>query len=207
VAEDARLPPEAAPLSPRVKASAAGPSLEASELECTVLGIVWRAKEMSAYAVRGVFRDSPSMHWSGSAGAIYPLVERLEERGWLRSRPHSTGRRHGRLYAVTPAGLRALRAWLGPPLAKTAVTVIPDPLRTRMFFLGALAPAERKKFLAEAEKGLLAELRAAERFAETVQQDPDLGHDPNMRDALAGVRATSRARLSWIRALRRSERR
>jgi DNA-binding PadR family transcriptional regulator len=172
--------------------------VEASELECTVLGIVWRAGEMSAYAVRGVFRKSPSLHWSGSAGAIYPLVARLQKRGWLRARAYRTGRREGRMLALTPAGLKALRTWIGPPVPREAVSVVPDPLRTRMFFVGALTPAERKRFLAEAEKGLEAEVRAAERFAAETARD-----DPSSQAAFDGVIATSRARLSWIRKLRR----
>jgi DNA-binding PadR family transcriptional regulator len=202
VAEDDHVPPEAPPLSAAAHASdrpAAG-APEASELESTVLGIVWRSKETTAYALRGVFRESPSLQWSGSAGAIYPLVARLERRGWLRSRTHRTGRREGRMYTLTAAGLRVLRAWLGPPLSPAATSVVPDPLRTRIFFIGALTPEERVKFLEEAEKGLAAELAACADYAKQSGAD----EDAVIRAAFDGVLATTKARLEWIRALRAS---
>src|SRR5262245_13459166 len=45
-----------------------------TELEGTALGVIWAGQPCTPYRVRRVFLDSPSPSWSGSAGAIYPLI-------------------------------------------------------------------------------------------------------------------------------------
>ena len=115
-----------------------------SELECFVLGLIWQRGPASPYDIRRHMQASPSTQWSASAGAIYPLIARLHKEGLLKARDTATGKRRRREYAVTPKGLRALRAWIGPPLAPEAVTVAYDPLRSRARFLAALTPPERR---------------------------------------------------------------
>lgn len=170
-----------------------------SELEHVVLALVWRAGPSTPYAIRRHFLASPTPGWSGSAGAIYPLVRRLEERGLLRSARLAADGRGTRRYALTPGGLRALEQWLEPPRGP-ALALGTDPLRTRLFFLGALGPARRARFLAAVERGLQAEvtrLRAALDVAR--REQGELG-------ALAGQGALvlARARLGWWRTVRRS---
>ena len=58
------------------------------------------------------------------------------------------------MYRVTPAGMRALRAWVGPPLGAAATTVSHDPLRSRARFLGAL-PAGKREAWADAALSVL----------------------------------------------------
>src|SRR5262252_1915289 len=102
-----------------------------TELEGAVLGVIARSSPCTPYRVRRVFLDSPSPYWSGSAGAIYPLLRRLEQRGLLTSRKRRTGRRAALAYTLTARGTQAFRAWLQPPWP-TVVTGVPaDPLRTR----------------------------------------------------------------------------
>ncbi len=55
-------------------------------LELVILGVFHKKTSSTAYAVAKEFTTSPSSHWSGSAGAIYPIVERLSERGYLARR-------------------------------------------------------------------------------------------------------------------------
>ena len=45
-----------------------------------------------------------------SAGTLYPLLHRLERKGYLRSYSQRTGRRVRRLYRTTPLGAGALEA-------------------------------------------------------------------------------------------------
>ena len=47
------------------------------------------------------------------------------------------------MFRVTAAGKKAIRAWIGPPLAEEAITASHDPLRSRARFLELLSPAER----------------------------------------------------------------
>jgi DNA-binding PadR family transcriptional regulator len=54
-------------------------------LEGCVLGILWERGPCTAYAARKVLRESPSPYWSGSAGAVYPLLARLEGRRLVRA--------------------------------------------------------------------------------------------------------------------------
>jgi DNA-binding PadR family transcriptional regulator len=103
-----------------------------TELEGCVLGEIWERGPCTAYAVRQEFLRSLNPHWSGSAGAIYPLIKRLEQRGYVRARDHATGRKQSKRYVVTAAGKRELCRWLGPPLAVGTVGVPMDPLRTRL---------------------------------------------------------------------------
>ncbi len=121
-----------------------------TELEGAVLGAVWQNGPCTPYRVRRVFLDSPSPYWSGSAGAIYPLMRRLERRGLIASREGRKSRRASRLYGLTPAGVRVLRSWLGPPWSAVVTGVPADPLRTRVSFLGALRPSARSRFFREA---------------------------------------------------------
>ncbi len=97
---------------------------------------------------------SPSSQWSGSAGAIYPLMQRLEKMRLVESRAARTGRRARREYGITPAGLALLRRWIGPPLPAEAISVTYDPLRSRARFLSAATPAQRRAWLAEANHAL-----------------------------------------------------
>src|SRR5262245_54643433 len=170
-----------------------GGARELTELEGCVLGVVRARGPCTPYAVRREFLASLTPYWSGSAGAIYPLVERLTRRRLLRAvRPTGDGRR-GTLYALTAAGQRALLRWLGPPLSPLTVGAPPDPVRTRVGFLGLLSPAARRAFLAE----------AADRFGRQLPglaaAAADAGADPFDRWAYRGSYLVMQARLTWVR--------
>ena len=165
-----------------------------SDLELLVLGIVWKQGPCTAHAVRMEFTHSKSSHWSGSAGAIYPLVRRLEELGLLSGSDERRGRQDRRLLSVTAAGRAALRAWLRPPFPDDLFTVQYDPIRTRLYFLGLLSAAQQERFLDAMEQGLAAQLPALE-----ADRDAYLAQGW-LHSALAneGVLAVRRAQLEWI---------
>lgn len=171
-----------------------------SELEGCVLGLVWAGGPCTPYAIRQIFLSSPSPHWSGSAGAIYPLVRRLERRRLLRSETQATGRRRSRLYALTPAGTRALQAWLSPPLPEVAVGVPADPLRTRLRFLEALPQARRRAFLADARARLHRHLRLVQADCRKRRASGDRFDYLMARGALHQMRA----REAWLREVARA---
>ncbi len=125
-----------------------------SDLAAFVLGLVWQHGPCSAYAIRRLLLDSPSAQWSGSAGAIYPLVRRLEREGLLESVRVKGDRRGLRACAITPVGMAALQRWIGPPLAAGAISVSADPLRSRARFLAALPPKARQAWVASARDAL-----------------------------------------------------
>jgi DNA-binding PadR family transcriptional regulator len=125
-----------------------------SELECFTLGLVWQLGPCSAYDVRRHMQRSPSTEWSGSAGAIYPLMQRLHKRGLLAAHAERNGKRRRCEYTATPKGVAVLKEWIGPPLAPEAITVVYDPLRSRARFLAVMSPAERRAWLDAAADAL-----------------------------------------------------
>lgn len=119
-----------------------------------MLGLVWQLGPVSAYDVRTQMRRSPSTQWSGSAGAIYPLIRRLARLKLLAARREQVGQRARVRYRITGAGLRVLRAWVGPPISKEAVTVSYDPLRSRARFLRVLTEDQKRSWLKAANEAL-----------------------------------------------------
>jgi len=133
-----------------------------SELEAVVLGLIWQDGPCTPYAVRQVFLRTPSPQWSGSAGAIYPAVQRLEHRGLIRSEAHAQGRRKSRLYRTSPKGTTALKKWLHSAQEEWVVGVPPDPMRTRFRFLGVISPGERRSIISKWQKNMTRHIRAVE---------------------------------------------
>jgi len=125
-----------------------------SELECFVLGLVWQLGPCSPYAIRRHVQDSPSTQWSASAGAIYPLMRRLEKQGLLQSRAKRTGERKLREYRIAPRGKAVLKNWIGPKFSEDVITPSHDPLRSRARFLGLLKAKERQAWIRAAHEAL-----------------------------------------------------
>jgi DNA-binding PadR family transcriptional regulator len=165
-----------------------------SELEGAVLGTIWLEGPCTPYTVRQVFLRSPNPSWSGSAGAIYPLIARLESRKLLRSERRLTGRRPSKALALTPNGLRTLRTWLKPPFSSRVTGVPPDALRTRLSFLGALAPSERTAFVREAKRGLAVQTGIVTQDCREQRQARQLFAYLTARGALGALRA----RAAWL---------
>jgi DNA-binding PadR family transcriptional regulator len=133
-----------------------------SEIEACVLALVSVEGPATPYAIRKVFLSSPSPQWSGSAGTIYPLIERLARRKLIRSKVFLKGKRRGQQISLTDAGSKALRLWLAVPVPAWVAGVPPDPLRTRIRFLDAINPSQRRAFLRDAHRRTQAHLRAVE---------------------------------------------
>jgi DNA-binding PadR family transcriptional regulator len=165
-----------------------------TELEGCILGLVWAEGPCSAYNLRKQIQSSPNPNWSASAGAIYPLVERLQARKLIRATAHAQGRRHSKRYVVTQAGSKKLCEWMAPPLSEELVGVPVDPLRTRLYFLGALPKAQQTVFFSDAERGIREQTRIVERdLAKSVAKDRIAAF------AARGALAALHARLAWIR--------
>lgn len=168
-----------------------------SDLEMAILGIVWKRAPCTAYVVAKEFSSSPSSHWRGSAGAVYPAMTRLLGLGLLKRQPReSTGQRRS-LYTLSSPGKLQLRRWLRPPLPEAAASITFDPLRTRAFFLGVLAEAEQVAFVQAAQQRLEAELPRLE--AECVRYRE--AGDWFSAQAQRGAVLVARARLAWMRQL------
>lgn len=133
-----------------------------SEIEGCVLGLLSVEGPATPYAIRRVFLRSPNPQWSGSAGTIYPLIQRLLRRKLIRSKLCLTGKRRSQRISVTPSGSRALKQWLSVPIPEWVAGVPPDPLRTRVRFLDAISATQQRVFLQNAHQRTQAHLHIVE---------------------------------------------
>jgi DNA-binding PadR family transcriptional regulator len=169
-----------------------------TELEQCVLGVIWRDGPMTAYEIAALFSASLSPYWSGSAGAIYPVVARLRERGLVRGKLAAWNGTRKTILSVSPKGIETLRAWLTPPLPPQAAMPSFDPLRTRMFFIEVLEPDEQDALLLDAEHVVGDELQLVQQsLADTAASGAFTEH----LGAL-GVQHELEARLRWVSAVR-----
>jgi len=80
-------------------------------LECILLGLLRTPK--SGYQLKAEFDAGVAYFWPAELSQIYVTLKRLKERGWLRDRVEPSDKGPDRrVYQRTPAGRRALCAWL-----------------------------------------------------------------------------------------------
>lgn len=165
-----------------------------SELEGTVLGHIGVKGPCTPYVVRKEFQKSLSPFWSGSAGTIYPLIERLAWQKLIKHVSTKDDKRGGNLYVLTKAGEKALKDWLYQPSSAIVIGIPPDPLRNRVEFLAFLAPKLRKSFLDKVILELEAQLKV---FVSSCEESRKTDRFEYL--LLRGAVLNMRARLDWIR--------
>ena len=168
-----------------------------SDLEHTALGVIRRLSPVTPYRIRKEFLDSPSTIFSGSAGAIYPMLERLESRQLVISSPQSTGKRASRAYRLTPLGKRRLIDWMNTPMGPSEASDY-DPIRVRLHSLGTLTPAKQLAFLDNAERALNEQKTVITQHCKKHKLNGDLIDYHAARGGLHTVRA----RIQWICEIR-----
>ena len=134
-----------------------------TELEGAVLSEIHHRGHRTAFQVRRAFQVSPSVEWSGSAGAVYPAIRRLIDAGLLRATAITTGRR-GEALDLTEPGSAALDSWIADPVR--AIGVGMDPFRLRAGLWKTLGPERRRSALIEIRSGIERDLeRLRDQFA------------------------------------------
>jgi DNA-binding PadR family transcriptional regulator len=164
-----------------------------SELEGAVLGLVATHQPVTPYQIRKIFAQCPNQHWSASAGAIYPLMDRLATARLVSVREHTQGDRIGQHFSITATGKKRLRSWI---LAADhgRLTTIADLVRLRISFIRELTENERRAFLAD----MIAKIGAeAERMAREERTLRD-GNDPIEYLIARGGLIMAQARLTWL---------
>ncbi len=172
---------------------------ELSRFELALLGMVSRGGPCTAYWIRRQFQQSPSSFFSGSAGAVYPAVERLAGRSLIKATVERKGRRTSRRYRLTAKGRKALKKWLLPPFAPEDVAFTMDPLRTRVYYLETLSAPDRRRFVEEA-------LVQARRRLAVVRAESEGRRESGDRFSYLGglgVVHEAKARVRWLEELRR----
>ena len=159
--------------------------------------MVARDGPLSAYGVRRLFVQSQTPSWSSSAGSIYPVIRRLQERGLVHSADADGGRKRRDL-SVTHEGRGLVREWL-LKVDQSLGAATPDPLRTRTHFLALLEGDEQIRFLDEA-------LRCTEQALEVSRTICTELSATNQLKWLAelGVLYQLEAKRRWLRDVRRA---
>jgi DNA-binding PadR family transcriptional regulator len=168
---------------------------EPTELELCVLGLVAQEGPCTTYVVRKHLDRSLSSYWSSSAGSIYPLMERLLQRGWILVREDAFGTRRRRSFRISAHGTRQLERWLCSPVQPEAAAHAYDPLRTRVFFLDLIDPSGRYAYLEDAQRQTLSIL---ERHRRELDEATATASDFELLGRHGAIEELE-GRLRWIR--------
>ncbi len=96
-------------------------------------------KPSSGYDLRKVFSSTSMKTYSGSPGAIYPALQRLQKQGLIRGTvEEGAGLRRRQVFRLTPKGLAELRAWITLPIAREDLS---SGLKTVMLRFALSEPA------------------------------------------------------------------
>ncbi len=125
-----------------------------TELEGAILSEIYHRGQKTAFQVRRAFAASPSLEWKGSAGAVYPAVKRLEERGYILASA-AQGGRGTRQLSLSEDGRAAMMEWACDPALSASVGI--DPFRLRSGIWAELTPAQRRKMF----RGVRAEIEVS----------------------------------------------
>ncbi len=161
-----------------------------SDGEGTLLSLVERAQPVTVYEISKIYLASPVTNFGTSKGKLYPMVRRLKQLGLLEGEPIAGDKRKTEHLRCTPAGLASLHQWTRR--IDPAHMLLDDPLRTRIQSLHVLTPDEQRDWLCEVEVAMRKKLAEVEDYIDTV----DVPHSEIMKDH---VRATSQARLAWVK--------
>lgn len=138
---------------------------------------------------RSLERDLAPL-WRAEISQIYPALARLRRAGFILLRV--LGPRHGprrNLYRITAAGRRELRRWLVEPAPPPSSK---DEGLSRIAFLDALPPSERRPLLARYERSIAEEVRR-------LKESPPL--EGSLREARRGAIERLEATRRWVRGL------
>ncbi|MHC4976539.1 MAG: PadR family transcriptional regulator [Planctomycetota bacterium] len=168
-------------------------------MEYCVLAVIWRRQPCTGYTIRKVFLSSFSSAYSGSAGAIYPLLGRLVKHELLRAEDAQTGKRKSVMHCLTEEGHRVLTEWL-KERPRPEDTVGLDPVRVKLRFLGAIPRDERPAVI----DTLLEQMNTSVREIELYKADPEgeFQNDPFFHEAFQFALEMHKARIDWLESNR-----
>lgn len=154
-----------------------------------VLGMVGLGAR-SGYEIKQAVESSIRFFWTISHAQIYPSLELLERQRLIRGRSEPRGRRPRRVYNITAAGRRELRAWL------QRQDPIPFELRdlglVKLFFADMLDESEARRLLRavrDRSEDRVRTLQAIEPTAEQADRDGNMHPLLTLRMGIAFHRA------------------
>ncbi len=121
-----------------------------TESEGRVLALIARLETPTAYTIFAVLDGTPTGALQASKGSIYPIVERLKQRGYVEGAAVPDSGRGAETLSVTEAGMAAIRDWVSDIRDEHILSY--DPLRMRIPALQFLSHEERLEWVASAKK-------------------------------------------------------
>ena len=163
--------------------------------EYAVLGLL-ASGARTGYDVKTMADEALGHFWNESFGHVYPVLKRLDERGWVTHTVEAQdGRPDRRVYALTPAGEAALREGFTLP-------VEPVPPRNELLlklFFGPLArPGDLRDQLEAHRDAQRDALDALDALVDETQREE--AHNAALTYWLLTVdyeRAALRAQIGW----------
>jgi DNA-binding PadR family transcriptional regulator len=113
--------------------------------EQAILGFL-RLRSMTAYDIAGAMSKSTSFFYNVSQGSIHPALQRLLHDERVTCAQEIENGRLRKRYSITAAGLRVFEDWLESPMQ---VGKVKDEAVLRLFFLGVLDKAERRRVIGD----------------------------------------------------------
>src|ERR1700722_19477023 len=105
-----------------------------SKLGCALLGLL-QQRPSSGYDLRKIFSTTAMTTYSDSPGAIYPALQRLQQRGFIRGTIESgAGLRRRQVFRLTAQGAAELRKWIARPVLRADVIRGLDEVMLRFAF-------------------------------------------------------------------------
>ena len=166
------------------------PSL--TDNEGALLALILRRQPISPYQIGRAFDESPIHTLNTSKGKLYPLLQRLHERGLLSAGSVEGDRRRTQLFECTEAGRTALKAWVCS--IRREHDLLHDPLRKKLQAFDLLTAEEQRHWVDVATARLRGRLAEVEAFDAECEGPFGPLMKENAREALE-------ARLRWLRRL------
>ncbi|HEY2595637.1 MAG TPA: helix-turn-helix transcriptional regulator [Chloroflexota bacterium] len=155
------------------------PESSLSSSAYVVLGLLATYGSATPYDLKRWVDASIGYFWSFPRAQLYVEPERLARLGLLTERREGTGR-HRRVFSLTDAGREALQGWIRS--SDSAPVELRDPGLLKLFFGGAVTPADVLA-LARGEQA-----HHAARLAEYERIRPQLEANPDAAFGLATIR-------------------
>lgn len=138
-------------------------------LDKIILGLLQFGSH-SSYSMQKTMEQSTSFFYGASQGSISPALKKLSASGLIEGAPKQDGRRKRVEYSITEQGQLVFDAWVGSDFT---VGRVKDDALVRLFFLGHLAPEERKALIGQYCEDLRREKAVLEGLIHGVEQSLD----------------------------------
>ena len=160
--------------------------------EGAFIALVMRMEPVTPYQLAKRYDACPIYTLNTAKGKLYPLLNRLVERGLLSATPVADDRRGTQLYSCTAVGRKALRNWVKS--FRTEDELPPDPLRRKLQALDLLSQEEQLTWVEETTRRIETKLEAVNAHDASIEGPFGLFAQDSAREELRG-------RLAWLKRL------